>query len=172
MKLMSISVCACATAMAVTARFAEAFVPALGGRAGLIRVDSLRTETSPVSASRPNNAFSRTYFGTSGLSTSSRVAIGRPSSSKTTTTAMALFGLGAPEIAVCLAVAAVILGPDKLAGVAKDFGKMAGELKDVPKEFQAGIAEGEANAAKTTMIETEAVVDAQPATKKEEEQKA
>ena len=29
---------------------------------------------------------------------------------------MALFGLGAPEIAVCLAVAAVILGPDKLAG--------------------------------------------------------
>ena len=37
---------------------------------------------------------------------------------------------------------------------------------------QAGIAEGEANAAKTTMIETEAVVDAQPATKKEEEQKA
>ena len=52
MKLMSISVCACATAMAVTARFAEAFVPALGGRAGLIRVDSLRTETSPVSASR------------------------------------------------------------------------------------------------------------------------
>lgn len=29
---------------------------------------------------------------------------------------MGLFGLGAPEIAVCLAVAALILGPDKLAG--------------------------------------------------------
>lgn len=37
---------------------------------------------------------------------------------------------------------------------------------------QAGIAEGEAKAAKTAMLETEAVVEAQPAEKKEEEQKA
>lgn len=29
---------------------------------------------------------------------------------------MGIFGLGAPEVAVCLVVAAVILGPDKLAG--------------------------------------------------------
>lgn len=29
---------------------------------------------------------------------------------------MGLFGLGAPEIAVCIAVAALILGPDKMAG--------------------------------------------------------
>lgn len=85
---------------------------------------------------------------------------------------MGLFGLGAPEIAVCLAVAAVILGPDKLAGVAKDFGKMAGELKDVPKEFQAGIVEGEASAAKNMTLDTKAIADAEPATKKEEEQKA
>lgn len=30
-----------------------------------------------------------------------------------------MFGLGAPEIAVCLVVAAVVLGPDKLAGEAQ-----------------------------------------------------
>lgn len=29
---------------------------------------------------------------------------------------MGVFGLGAPEVAVCIAVAALILGPDKLAG--------------------------------------------------------
>lgn len=29
---------------------------------------------------------------------------------------MGVFGLGAPEVAVCLVVAAVILGPDKLGG--------------------------------------------------------
>jgi sec-independent protein translocase protein TatA len=40
-------------------------------------------------------------------------------------------------------VAAFILGPDKLADFAKDAGKVAGELKEVPKEFQAGIQEGE-----------------------------
>ncbi|CAM9243419.1 unnamed protein product, partial [Phaeothamnion confervicola] len=56
---------------------------------------------------------------------------------------MGFFGLGAPEIAVIVVVAAVILGPDKLTGLAKDVGKMAGELKEVPKEFQAGIEEGE-----------------------------
>lgn len=41
----------------------------------------------------------------------SRYVSGRPSA-----TTMGLFGLGAPEIAVCLVVAALILGPDKLAG--------------------------------------------------------
>lgn len=40
-------------------------------------------------------------------------------------------------------MAAFILGPDKLADFAKDAGKVAGELKEVPKEFQAGIQEGE-----------------------------
>mmetsp|Transcript_13925 Transcript_13925/g.41478 ORF Transcript_13925/g.41478 Transcript_13925/m.41478 type:complete len:121 (+) Transcript_13925:66-428(+) len=55
-----------------------------------------------------------------------------------------LFGLGAPELVVILGLGAFVLGPDKLAGLAKDFGKVAGELKDVPKEFQEGIKEGEA----------------------------
>jgi sec-independent protein translocase protein TatA len=54
-----------------------------------------------------------------------------------------LFGLGAPEIAVILIAAAFLLGPQKLAELGKDAGKIAGELKEVPKEFQAGLKEGE-----------------------------
>merc|ERR1712078_453541 len=59
---------------------------------------------------------------------------------------MGLFGLGAPEVGIILVAAAFLLGPDKLASLGKDAGKIAGELKEVPKEFQAGMAEGEANA--------------------------
>lgn len=57
-----------------------------------------------------------------------------------------LFGLGGPELAVILVVAAFILGPEKLAELGKDAGKIAGELKEVPKEFQKGMAEGESEA--------------------------
>jgi sec-independent protein translocase protein TatA len=59
---------------------------------------------------------------------------------------MGLFGLGAPEIGVILVAAAFLLGPEKLAELGKDAGKIAGELKEVPKEFQAGMKEGEAQA--------------------------
>eukprot|EP00529_Nitzschia_sp_RCC80_P037571 CAMPEP_0113483966 /NCGR_PEP_ID=MMETSP0014_2-20120614/23710_1 /TAXON_ID=2857 /ORGANISM="Nitzschia sp." /LENGTH=144 /DNA_ID=CAMNT_0000377537 /DNA_START=136 /DNA_END=570 /DNA_ORIENTATION=+ /assembly_acc=CAM_ASM_000159 len=59
---------------------------------------------------------------------------------------MGLFGLGAPEIGVILVAAAFLLGPDKLASLGKDAGKIAGELKEVPKEFQRGMEEGEAQA--------------------------
>ena len=57
---------------------------------------------------------------------------------------MGLFGLGGPEIAIIGVAAAFLLGPAKLAEFSKDLGKVAGELKDVPKEFQKGIREGEA----------------------------
>mmetsp|Transcript_16168 Transcript_16168/g.33156 ORF Transcript_16168/g.33156 Transcript_16168/m.33156 type:complete len:150 (+) Transcript_16168:79-528(+) len=57
---------------------------------------------------------------------------------------MGLFGLGGPEIAIIGVAAAFLLGPQKLAEFSKDLGKVAGELKDVPKEFQKGIKEGEA----------------------------
>jgi len=59
-----------------------------------------------------------------------------------------LFGLGAAEIAIILVAAAFLLGPQKLAELGRDAGKMAGELKEVPKEFQKGIAEGEKEALK------------------------
>eukprot|EP00536_Pseudo-nitzschia_multiseries_P008317 jgi/Psemu1/305642/fgenesh1_kg.210_\ len=70
---------------------------------------------------------------------------------------MGLFGLGAPEIGIILVAAAFLLGPDKLASLGKDAGKIAGELKEVPKEFQAGMAEGEA-AAKAMKKKEEAEV--------------
>lgn len=64
--------------------------------------------------------------------------------------AMGLFGLGAPEIVIILIAAAFVIGPQGLAGIAKESGKMAGgikdELKDVPVEFQKGLDEGESNA--------------------------
>lgn len=78
---------------------------------------------------------------------------------------MGLFGLGAPEIGVILVAAAFLLGPQKLAELGKDAGKIAGELKEVPKEFQAGLAEGEKNA-QMMKESTDAVVE-----KKEEEVK-
>ncbi|GKY96136.1 hypothetical protein MPSEU_000573700 [Mayamaea pseudoterrestris] len=57
--------------------------------------------------------------------------------------AQGLFGLGAPEIAIILVAAAFLLGPQKLAEFGKDAGRIAGELKEVPKEFQKGLSEGE-----------------------------
>eukprot|EP00586_Coscinodiscus_wailesii_P023560 CAMPEP_0172494496 /NCGR_PEP_ID=MMETSP1066-20121228/49531_1 /TAXON_ID=671091 /ORGANISM="Coscinodiscus wailesii, Strain CCMP2513" /LENGTH=82 /DNA_ID=CAMNT_0013265515 /DNA_START=453 /DNA_END=701 /DNA_ORIENTATION=+ len=59
---------------------------------------------------------------------------------------MSLFGLGGPELAVILIAGAFLLGPQKLAEFGKDAGKIAGELKEVPKEFQKGMAEGEMSA--------------------------
>ena len=59
---------------------------------------------------------------------------------------MGLFGLGLPEIAIILVAAAFLLGPQKLAEVGKEAGKVAAELKKVPEEFQKGVEEGEINA--------------------------
>merc|ERR1711982_211073 len=53
-----------------------------------------------------------------------------------------LFGLGGPELAIILIAAAFLLGPQKLAELGKDACKIAGELKEVPKEFQKGLAGG------------------------------
>lgn len=46
-----------------------------------------------------------------------------------------------------LGIGGFILGPEKLTSLAKDFGKIAGELKDVPKEFAEGMKESEGSAA-------------------------
>ena len=59
---------------------------------------------------------------------------------------MSLFGLGGPELAIILVAAAFLLGPQKIAELGKDAGKIAGELKEVPKEFQKGLEEGEVEA--------------------------
>ncbi|GFH46935.1 hypothetical protein CTEN210_03409 [Chaetoceros tenuissimus] len=59
---------------------------------------------------------------------------------------MGLFGLGAPEIAIILIAGAFLLGPQKIAELSREAGKTAGELKEIPKEFQKGIEEGEVDA--------------------------
>eukprot|EP00957_Ditylum_brightwellii_P091175 6941669-Ditylum_brightwellii.AAC.1 len=59
---------------------------------------------------------------------------------------MSLFGLGAPEIIIILVAAAFVLGPEKIAELGKEAGKAAGELREVPKEFQKGLEEGETEA--------------------------
>jgi sec-independent protein translocase protein TatA len=66
---------------------------------------------------------------------------------------MGLFGLGAPEIAIIFVAAAFLLGPEKLAELGKDAGKIAGELKEVPKEFQKGLDEGEKSAKSMKKVE-------------------
>jgi len=66
-----------------------------------------------------------------------------------TTPLQSLFGLGGPELAIILVAAAFVLGPQKLAELGKDAGKIAGELKEVPKEFAKGLEEGEKEALET-----------------------
>ena len=59
---------------------------------------------------------------------------------------MGFFGLGAPEIVLILVAGAFVLGPQKLAALGKEAGKMSSDFKDVPQEFQKGFEEGEIEA--------------------------
>eukprot|EP00440_Ansanella_granifera_P021146 gb/GFBE01022960.1/.p1 GENE.gb/GFBE01022960.1/~~gb/GFBE01022960.1/.p1 ORF type:complete len:167 (+),score=53.82 gb/GFBE01022960.1/:1-501(+) len=56
-------------------------------------------------------------------------------------TARRIFGLGTSEILVILAVGILFFGPETLKSVAKEAGKAAGDLKDVPKAFEDGMNE-------------------------------
>ncbi|GMI56840.1 hypothetical protein ScalyP_jg9330 [Parmales sp. scaly parma] len=91
--------------------------------------------------------------------------------SPTTTSLNGMFGLGAPEIAIVLVAAGVLLGPQKLGEMTKELGKVAGELKDVPKEFQEGLKEGEAQtkAMKAETMKPPLVQDAEKVEEKEKE---
>ena len=75
----------------------------------------------------------------------SHVALRRQRRSVASVQMQGLFGLGAPEIAIILVAVAFVLGPQKLAELGKDAGKMAGEygkeLKNVPEEFKKGYDE-------------------------------
>jgi sec-independent protein translocase protein TatA len=122
-------------AAALLASSADAFVPAVASRATAAHQhSSIRSSAAPLTARA-------SVFAAAPLITARSQHVARRESGLV----MGLFGLGAPEIAVIIAVAALVLGPDKLVSFAKDAGKMAGELKEVPKEFQAGINEGEAS---------------------------
>eukprot|EP00438_Fugacium_kawagutii_P009779 Skav218800 [mRNA] locus=scaffold1140:274435:286554:+ [translate_table: standard] len=56
-------------------------------------------------------------------------------------TARRLFGLGTSELLVILGAAILFFGPDALKSVAKEAGKAAGDLKEVPKAFEEGMSE-------------------------------
>ena len=58
-----------------------------------------------------------------------------------TLTARRLFGLGTSELLVILGAAILFFGPDALKSVAKEAGKAAGDLKEVPKAFEEGMSE-------------------------------
>ena len=47
-----------------------------------------------------------------------------------------MFGLGTTEILVILLVALLVLGPQKLPGIARSLGKTLGEFRRVSTEFQ------------------------------------
>lgn len=95
----------------------------------------------------PATSFGNTQ-GASYIAENQPMAIQKQRSSIASVQTMGLFGLGGPEIAIILIAGAFLLGPQKLAELGKEAGKMAGELKEVPKEFQDGLAEGEKQAQK------------------------
>nr|BAT25216.1 Hcf106/Tha4 [Nitzschia sp. IriIs04] len=49
-----------------------------------------------------------------------------------------IFGIGAYEFAIILLAAALVLGPDRVGKMSQDLGRMAGELKEIPEEFNKG----------------------------------
>ena len=49
---------------------------------------------------------------------------------------------GTPELLIIGAVALLVLGPDQVKKLAKDVGKVSAELKQVPDEFNKGMADG------------------------------
>lgn len=59
---------------------------------------------------------------------------------------MSLFGLGVPELAVIAIAVFFVLGPTKIVEMARGAGQAASDFRDVPKEFQKGLEEGETEA--------------------------
>mmetsp|Transcript_2612 Transcript_2612/g.3486 ORF Transcript_2612/g.3486 Transcript_2612/m.3486 type:complete len:148 (-) Transcript_2612:205-648(-) len=122
----------------ILAAYAQAFVPTSNGAFG-------------AAPSKPFAFNTRQEF-------SMPAALQRQRKSVAPVQTMGLFGLGVPEIGVILVAAAFLLGPEKLAEFGKDAGKIAGELKEVPKEFSKGLEEGEAKARSIQAENVEKVV--------------
>jgi len=78
--------------------------------------------------------------------------------SRVATPKMGLFGLGWAELGVIGVIALFFFGPEKLAPLAKDFGKSASGLKEVADSFAQGMAEG------TTGVSTDGGADAKKMT--------
>ena len=119
---------------------AVAFLAAVGVNAFVpTGVTSTGQHHPAASASAPLTSFPHL------IERQSHVALRRQRQSAASVQMQGLFGLGAPEIAIILVAAAFVLGPQKLADLGKDAGKLAGEygkeLKNVPEEFKKGYDE-------------------------------
>jgi len=66
--------------------------------------------------------------------------------SMTSVQTMSLFGLGGPELVVIGIAVFFFIGPQKLAEIGRNAGRAASDFRDVPKEFQKGLEEGEIEA--------------------------
>lgn len=111
-------------------------------------------------SSAPTKVITTSSFGNAQISENHTMTLQRQRRSVASIQTMGLFGLGGPEIAIILIAGAFLLGPQKLAELGKEAGKMAGELKEVPKEFQAGLAEGEKEAMKMKKEIADSIKDA------------
>lgn len=47
-----------------------------------------------------------------------------------------MLGIGMPELIVIIVIALIVIGPEKLPGLAKTLGRMFGELKKATNEFK------------------------------------
>jgi len=73
-----------------------------------------------------------------------------------------LFGMGTPELAIIAGVALLVLGPEQVKKLAKDVGKVSAELKQVPEEFNKGMAVGQEELDKKKEATLSASDDAPP----------
>jgi len=84
--------------------------------------------------SRPTGVVPRIHHPARSLTTPTTTATFRTTlhpKASTSTSLQGLFGLGGPEIAICLVAAGVLLGPAKLGELTKELGKVAGEVRCV-----------------------------------------
>mmetsp|Transcript_29858 Transcript_29858/g.36594 ORF Transcript_29858/g.36594 Transcript_29858/m.36594 type:complete len:157 (-) Transcript_29858:96-566(-) len=89
-------------------------------------------------------------------------------------TARRLFGLGTSELLVILGAAILFFGPDALKSVAKEAGKAAGDLKEVPKAFEEGMSETDKTkpAEEPKEVKEAEVIEAKASTETKEKPKA
>lgn len=145
----------------------KSFIATIASLAALVGNASAFAPGNAFGVHKPSAVAPATSFGNvqgaSYIAENQPAVVQKQRSSVASVQTMSLFGLGGPEIAVILIAGAFLLGPQKLAELGKEAGKMAGELKEVPKEFQQGLAEGEkqAQALKKEIAESSSVKDAE-----------